>query len=86
MLADADDHVRRLLVTVGPLAWGLVVSDVAARQSPARGQWCVPTPSGTGRVDMNRFAELIRAHVPETCVLVARSEADLALLRSLETA
>ena len=83
MLPDADDHVRRLLVTVGPLAWGVVVSDVSVREAPDRGAWCVPQPAGSGSIDMNRFAELVAEFVPETCVLVGQSDEDVALLRTL---
>ncbi|MCE7968890.1 MAG: hypothetical protein DYG94_09110 [Leptolyngbya sp. PLA3] len=83
MLPDAEDHVSRLLMTVGPLAWGLVVSDVGVRETPQRGRWCVPVPAGSGSIDMNRFLELIGKFVPETCVLVGQNELAAALLEPL---
>ncbi|MCL4220561.1 MAG: hypothetical protein KJZ65_04240 [Phycisphaerales bacterium] len=84
MLPDADEHLRRLLMTLGPLAWGLVVSDVTVRESPNRGPWCVPAPAGSGSLDMTRFLALVGEFVPATCVLVGPSDADVALLQALE--
>lgn len=84
MLPDADDHVRRMLVTLGPLAWGLVVSDVTVRESPNRGPWCVPAPAGSGSLDMTRFLAFVGEFVPAACVLVGPSEADVAWLQTLE--
>lgn len=83
MLPDADDHVTRLLSTVGALAWGVVVSDVGVAETAERGAWCVPAPAGQGAMDMARFADGLRAHLPETCVLVGQSDEDVALLRTL---
>lgn len=84
MLPDADDHVERLLTTLGADCWGVVVSDVGKREEAERGRWCVSTAAGGGLLDMERFLRGVQRFVRADAVHVGLCAEDVAFLRTLE--